>query len=184
MRKINYWHSVFMKKYNSLSSYHLQKETWMPAIGYEGLYEVSNYGRVASLMFRNGKTSYYLDSRRLLSQARSTSTKRGKKYLKYLHVVLRDKNHKPTTIAVHRLVLFSFLKKQPRSLPVMHLDGDPLNNRLNNLCLGTKEDNEKHKWNQIKSLTLSYLSKEVSDFCKSNWGKKINNKTIRTYLGV
>jgi hypothetical protein len=46
---------------------------------------------------------------------------------------------------VHRLVLLSFIGPCPDGKSVRHLDGDPGNNNLHNLCYGTQAENEADK---------------------------------------
>lgn len=42
---------------------------------------------------------------------------------------------------VHSLVLLAFVGPRPDGMEARHLDGDPLNNRLSNLCWGTHAEN-------------------------------------------
>ena len=96
-------------------------EKWRDIRGYEGLYQVSNFGRVASL----GRKI----SRRL------TSTLILKQYLLpngYLFIRL-SKNSKYTNKLVHRLVAEAFIPN-PNNLPqVNHKDEDKTNNVWSNL---------------------------------------------------
>ena len=46
-----------------------------------------------------------------------------------------------STFRVHRLVLEAFVGPCPAGLECRHLDTDPLNNRLENLVWGTREEN-------------------------------------------
>ena len=91
------------------------EEIWCPIKGYEGLYEVSDYGRVKSLKF--GKE-------RILKPRRD---KDG-----YLFVTLyKNGDHK--TCKVHRLVAQTFIPN-PDNLPqVNHKDEDKENNSVQNL---------------------------------------------------
>ena len=43
--------------------------------------------------------------------------------------------------SVHRLVLETYVGPCPEGMECRHLDGDPLNNNLDNLCWGTKSEN-------------------------------------------
>ena len=91
------------------------KEIWRDIKGYEGLYQVSNLGRVRSLKF---------DKERVLSAG---NCKRG-----YLLVVL-CKDGKPKPYKVHRLVAQAFIPN-PDNLPqVNHKDENPTNNVVSNL---------------------------------------------------
>lgn len=93
-------------------------EEWRPVSGYEGLYEVSNFGRVKSLP-RNGTIN------------RERIIKPGL-FKKYLGVSL-NKNNKRTSHLVHRLVAIAFIPN-PNSLPqVNHKNEDRLDNRVENL---------------------------------------------------
>lgn len=90
-------------------------ENWKSISGYEGLYEVSDTGRVRSLKF--GKT-------RLLKPGK---TRKG-----YLRVVL-CKDGKVKKMSVHRLVAEAFVQN-PLNLPqVNHRDENKRNNTATNL---------------------------------------------------
>ena len=92
-------------------------EIWKTAVYdgelYEGLYKVSNLGRILSLNYRNtGKAELMNISK----------TKKG-----YLQVTL-SKNKEKKTCKVHRLVAETFLPN-PENLPeVNHIDEDKTNN--------------------------------------------------------
>ena len=91
---------------------------WKDIPGYEGLYQVNNFGEVRSLFYR-GKNNVHI-----LTPARD---RKG-----YLHVQLY-KGKKAYTAQVHRLVAIAFLPN-PDYLPqVNHLDKNPANNRVDNL---------------------------------------------------
>lgn len=95
------------------------KETWKPVEGYEGLYEVSDLGRVKSL--GNGGTH---KSVRVMKPTLDTYG--------YLKVTLH-KNRKKKEGKVHRLVAFAFIPN-PNNLPqVNHINEDKTDNRAVNL---------------------------------------------------
>ena len=93
-------------------------ENWKAIAGYEGRYEVSDLGNVASLKYARGS------NRRLLKQSKNTWG--------YSQVTLsKDKQKKNAT--VHRLVAEAFIDN-PNSLPqINHIDEDKSNNRVDNL---------------------------------------------------
>ncbi len=62
----------------------------------------------------------------------------------YLLVVLRQ-NGKPYTRTVHRLMAMTFLDFDP-NLDVNHIDGNKLNNKLENLEMCTRSENIKHAY--------------------------------------
>ena len=94
------------------------EEIWKPVVGYEGLYEVSNLGRVRSLNYRNtGKV------KELISHDNGFG---------YLIVELRNSGNRKT-YSVHRLVAQAFIPN-PDNLPeVNHRDLCKTNNCLLNL---------------------------------------------------
>lgn len=106
------------------------KEIWKDIKGYEGLYQVSNLGRVKSF------------------PRKGTHTKRehilivGKNHKGYFQVKL-TKKCKAKTISVHRLVAEAFIPN-PDNLPqINHKDGNKDNNCVNNLEWCTNEYNMK-----------------------------------------
>jgi len=57
------------------------------------------------------------------------------------HRVTLYKNGKSYHRLVHRLVLETFVDRCPESMECRHLDGNPQNNCLSNLCWGTRSEN-------------------------------------------
>ena len=93
----------------------MEEEIWCPIKGYEGLYGVSDQGRVRSLKF--GKE-------RILKQGRAGGG--------YLQVGLR-KNRERKMCYVHRIVAQTFIPN-PDNLPeVNHIDENKENNSVQNL---------------------------------------------------
>jgi hypothetical protein len=102
------------------------KEIWKDCKHYEGLYEVSNLGRVRSLdrYVANSGKSERLTKGRIISQHSGSSG--------YLQVGL-SKNGKTKYELVHRLVALAFLEN-PENLPqVNHKDECKTNNEVSNL---------------------------------------------------
>lgn len=100
-------------------------ETWLPVIDYEGLYLVSDFGRVRSLP-RNTTSGRIM---------KLPPDKHG-----YPWVTL-TKNGKQKRRAVHQLVAEAFIGPCPEGQEVRHKDGDPANARADNLCYGTHGEN-------------------------------------------
>lgn len=102
-------------------------EKWKPVHGYEGRYEVSDSGLVRSL------STYRPTSGGVLTP---WVQNRG-----YRYVSLRDAFGERKTFAVHRLVLEAFVEPCPNGKQVAHGDGNPGNNRLENLRWSTAKEN-------------------------------------------
>lgn len=63
----------------------------------------------------------------------------------YLHVGIVEPGLKPRKVFLHRLVLEAFVGPRPEGMQCRHIDGNPLNNNLSNLCWGTQAENEADK---------------------------------------
>lgn len=100
-------------------------EAWKDIQGYEGLYQVSNLGRVRSLG-NNGKKP------RVMSQEITTWG--------YCRIRLIDMNHIGKHYAVHRLVANAFIG-DCEGKEVNHLDEIKTNNRVENLQIVTSKEN-------------------------------------------
>jgi hypothetical protein len=113
-------------------------EAWLPVVGFEGFYEVSDLGRVRSLARRIATTA---------GRGGAKLYKRRERILKptyrkgYAGVSLaKDNNQKITR--VNRLVLTTFVGEPGSSvMQACHKDGNTLNNRLYNLYWGTPQQN-------------------------------------------
>lgn len=103
----------------------MQDEKWKDIKDFEGLYQVSNYGRVKSLKrYTNNQYNQYMIDEKILTP---TLSKYG-----YYRVHLCNKN-KSRIIHVHRLVAQAFLDDYDEKLQVNHKDENKLNNYINNL---------------------------------------------------
>lgn len=104
-------------------------EIWKPILGYEGYYEVSNFGRVRSVVrtYQQKVTGGVITTRVVKSKVLAPACNQ-----KYLTISLH-KNGDKKTHAIHKLVAKAFLPN-PNSLPqVNHKDENKWNNRVDNL---------------------------------------------------
>lgn len=101
------------------------EEKWRSVVGYEGQYEVSNYGNIRSVD-RAVDKGRYLSSRKGIPLKQHTH----RKGYKEVHLC---KNGKEKIFKVHRLVAFAFIPN-PDNLPqINHKDENPANNSVGNL---------------------------------------------------
>ncbi len=112
----------------------MKKEKWLPVVGYEGLYEVSDQGRVRSLLRRDRKNRHVHG--RVL-KPRSTTNTSGNKYLR-VQLCLDGTNR---DYYIHALVLESFVGARPQGCVAAHEDNDGTNNTPSNLSWKTQQGN-------------------------------------------
>ena len=153
----------------------LATELWLPIAGYEGRYAVSSLGRIKSLIvgripIRNG------GYRECMGGIRKTRLDRNGRE----DIRLRA-NGKARTLSISRTVATTF-HPNPNQLPeVNHLDGDPLNNRANNLEWDTVEGNRQHAVDNRLQPSLSVelvseIQKEYRSRTESNTANEIAQK--------
>ena len=122
------------------------KEIWRDIEGYEGLYKVSNLGRVKSIKFR---------TERILKPANNGCG--------YLYVKL-CKNGEQNICLIHRLVAQVFISN-PQNLPeINHKDEDKTNNKVENLEWCTTKYN--HNYGTINQRIADKHSKTVLQYTK------------------
>lgn len=119
-------------------------EEWKAIVNYEGLYEVSNYGRVKSVA-RDVATTRPRTHRVMEKELKLINFQK-----KYKAVNLY-KDRKQKRFSVHRLVAGAFIDN-PDGLPfVNHIDMNPSNNHVSNLEWCTPEHNNLHAIQVLKS---------------------------------
>ena len=129
-----------------------ENEIWKDILGYEGYYQVSNYGRVKSIK-RNTKNQFKYFERIKEPYIGNNG---------YLCVVLY-KDNKSKHFSIHRLVANAFVDN-PNNLPqVNHIDCNKKNNKVNNLEWVTASDNMKHA---IKNNLIKWIVKSVLQYSK------------------
>lgn len=111
-------------------------EIWKDIEGYEGLYQVSNKGRVKRLAsyISNGKGEYFKEEH-VLSL--------GKNKQGYCQVGL-SKNNKIKSFRVHRLVAKAFIHNPQNKKEVNHINELKDDNRVENLEWCTSSENSRH----------------------------------------
>ena len=113
-------------------------EIWKDIPGYEGKYQASNLGRIRSLNRIVYTRNRY--NRKLYPRMIHGRILRPGVYCKsgHISVVLgRGTNGIP----VHQLVAFTFIGPRPKGMDIRHKNGNPKDNRLENLEYGTRREN-------------------------------------------
>ena len=112
------------------------KEEFRDIKGYEGLYQVSNLGRVKSL---SRLINHWRGGERLIKERIKSVAVGSDGYL----MVGLSKEGNPESITIHKLVAVAFLNHTPCGFKIVvdHIDNDPLNNNANNLQLVTNREN-------------------------------------------
>tara|TARA_R110000868_G_scaffold248626_1_gene505193 strand:- start:74 stop:583 length:510 start_codon:yes stop_codon:yes gene_type:complete len=149
-------------------------EIWKDIKGYEGYYKVSNLGRVKAVerivLLRSGIYPVILKEK-ILKPAKD-----GFGYL----IVSLSKNNIRKTNKIHHLVTIQFLNhiKCGFELVVDHIDGNKLNNNLENLQIITQRENSSKKITKSKYGTGVTFDKRNNRFMS-----RIHINGIREYLG-
>ena len=118
-----------------MADYQPTVERWLPVVGYEGLYEVSDHGRVRGMdrvVMRGNGAPQTIRGRVLVGKP-----VRGA----HLQVALRRPGRPSDYKYVHALVMIAFVGPYPDGMNVCHNDGNPKNNHLSNLRYGTHAEN-------------------------------------------
>lgn len=147
-------------------------EIWKDIKGFEGLYQVSNLGRVKSLKrFRKGKDGSLVTVKEKILKPLIT---------KGYYQVLLCKQAIKKKYLVHRLVWSAFNGSIPEGLQVNHINEIKSDNRLENLNLMTAKENT--NWGtgierRAKNLINGKKSKPVLQF-------DLNNNFIKEYPSI
>lgn len=108
------------------------QEEWRPVPNYEGLYEVSNKGRVRGT------------GANLRNHRRKAGLLKIQKIRGYLNAALCDTTGKQWKFRVHRLVMAAFVGPCPEGKGVNHIDGIKHHNHVENLEYATPKENDEH----------------------------------------
>lgn len=121
-------------------------ERWLPVVGYEDRYEVSDEGGVR----RIARGSICAKPTAISLQARG-----------YASVLLHQGSRKGRRHLVHALVMAAFVGPRPEGHVIRHLNHVKTDNRLANLAYGTPEENRQDSYRDGKMFTGQ----------KHHWGK-------------
>lgn len=128
-----------------------QNEIWKDIRGYEGLYQVSNTGKICSAI-----------------KSRYRVLKPIKKDNGYLCVSL-SKLKKSKRFYIHHLVMQAFPGDRPDKVDINHIDGNKANNNVFNLEYATRSENMAH----ARKIGLH------NNFADGHYNAKLNSELVR-----
>lgn len=141
------------------------KEAWKDIKDYEGLYQVSNTGKIKSI---DRYVNYKLNKKRLIKGSIKKLTLNEKGYLK----VTLFKNGKGCTREIQRIVAETFIPNLDNKEQVNHIDGNKQNNNINNLEWCSPRENTIHSIN-----VLEHYKKPVIQF-------DLKGKYVNAYMSI
>jgi len=166
------------------------KEIWKDVKNYEGLYQVSNLGRIKSLE----RYVNHLNGARIVHEKILKPVIDNTGY----YVVSLWKNNKHSRPHIHRLVAQTFIPTIKNKPHINHIDGNKLNNFINNLEWCTPKENVVHAyrtglnennrkinqydlngnfiktWNSIKEAQTFYHTTHIGECCRGTRNKTKN----------
>ena len=119
----------------------LEGEIWKDVAGYEGIYKVSNMGRILSIgrVIKFARVSRYFKESHLLKLHVET------KHLNRVSCGLAREG-KTQSQRVHRLVAEAFIPNPDNKPQINHINGNPSDNRVENLEWCTQSENNIHSF--------------------------------------
>lgn len=140
-------------------------EVWKDIAGYEGLYRISNLGRIMALSRRVRFGVQWRDT-----ETKIMSPRKKGKVNPYLTIILYNRNRKPKTFHIHRLVALHFVDGYFDHAEVNHKDGCKQNNVYTNLEWCNRSENIRHSYhtlgmNRMKGKVVLQLTMDGQPVC-------------------
>ena len=144
-------------------------EIWRDVVGYEGVYQVSNFGNVRSL---DKNRAYKNTTRHIKGKILKSCNCLGYK------ILTLSKDNIKTNYRVHRIVAEHFINNPDNKPYVNHIDGNKKNNHFSNLEWCTRSENSLHAYKiGLQNPTKYWLGK-----CGANHHASIKVKCVEDNL--
>lgn len=113
-------------------------QIWKDIVGYEGIYRASNFGHIKALNYHRTGKEMVLKEYPIIHKCKNRLYKN--------HKICLTKKGKQKWFLVHRLVYQAFHGSIPNGYQIDHIDNNPQNNKLQNLQILTKSQNQKKRF--------------------------------------
>lgn len=123
------------------ANFFMETEIWKDVKGFEGLYQVSNLGRVRSLPRMKPHSS---GNGSFLKQGKILSVRPGTAFNGYTNVSFSPINSKQISLFLHRVIAQAFIPNTENKPFINHKNGIKTDNRIDNLEWVTRSENAKH----------------------------------------
>lgn len=155
----------------------MKKEEWRSVVGYEGIYEISSFGKLRRLKQVSINSNGF--SRTLKEYIFKTTIDRNG----YSSCRLLKEKVKEYT-SNHRLVAKAFIENPENKPCVNHIDGNRLNNKVSNLEWATHKENTAHAKNVLKRKNYQpSVSEEIISFIRDSYGS-VDKYSVIKYLNI
>lgn len=151
-------------------------EEWRDIPGWEGYYQVSDQGRVRSV----DRVVHGVDGREINRKGKITKLQaRDERHLK----ARLSRAGRQKRFYVHRLVAEAFHGAIPQGFVVRHLNGDPTDNRAENLAIGTQSENSfdsvKHGTHRSSRKSKCVWGHDYSDRSLARWDSRKQERACK-----
>lgn len=143
------------------------EEVWLPIKGYEGLYEISSFGRVKSVEHKVAHPSVLGNGGMMTVRERM----RRPNIMKGYHCIALKADGKTKVYRIHRLVAEHFISAQPTpEHQINHIDGDKSNNHVSNLEWVLPVENTRHAIrNGLRKPPSEETKRKMGEASKRMW---------------
>lgn len=159
----------------------IMEEIWKDIAGYEGLYQISNFGTIKSLsreFYQPDRFGSIYKNRTRNKILINNLSKKG-----YWCISL-TKNAQRKQFYVHRLIANAFIPKVEGKNYINHINGIKTDNRIENLEWCTISENNTHYWRVLKKRPKREGKKLHTNYCSRACIRISQNGEIKKYKCV